>query len=323
MKLAHIAIATPRMCGLYETTRELVYAERTAGVDARIVDPKPHDTVGITGEDRGVPISDWEWAVTADYVISHSGHDRTPIAETNQPIVIAAHGRPISTFIGERNGQAAAYTYHVDRSRQDRYKAAITFWEEHEPWLRALWEPKPVHTITPPVDSDYWCEGDTEYNFAGKSGGYNVVMTDPWCRQDVCLLPCLHAFALFRNIVTDAKLHIYAVDENQKGWSAIGRMLKDNLGIIQKWASDLRSVYRAADMLITPHRIYTRSIREAMACGVQVVSGRDVHPENVEAFALEMAHRRDHPAPNRELARALFDPTRAAKQIIDITANGN
>ena len=58
MRIAHAAIATPRKCGLYETTRELVAAERALGVDARIVDPAPNEKVGIKNHDRGVPIAD-------------------------------------------------------------------------------------------------------------------------------------------------------------------------------------------------------------------------------------------------------------------------
>jgi hypothetical protein len=51
MKLAHIAIVTPHRAGLYETVRDLVAAERAAGVDAVIVDPNTQN------EDRGVPIA--------------------------------------------------------------------------------------------------------------------------------------------------------------------------------------------------------------------------------------------------------------------------
>jgi glycosyltransferase involved in cell wall biosynthesis len=124
----------------------------------------------------------------------------------------------------------------------------------------------------------------------------------------------IHAFLLFRDLVPSAKLHVYALDlTNLNGHNALRLMLGKSLGVFQGWARDLRSVYRAADLLITPHRIYTRSIRESMACGLQVVSGRDVHPEDIETFAVRMAQRLDDPLPTRKMAEGLFDPARSAE----------
>ncbi len=289
-RVAHLGIVTPGRCGLYETMRELVAAEREQGIDARIVDPKPHPIFAPkTKEDRGVPIADMEWATGADLLISHSGHDGTPVSRTNQPILVAAHGRPVASFIGERAGGTPVYTYHATRSKADRYIGCITFWPEYIPYFKGLWGDKPVYHVPSTVDTDCWCPGATSYNFAGKKAEVNVVMTDPWSRADVTLLPSIHAFEQFRKLNPGARLHIYALDGNRKGLDAIKLMLGDSLGVVQGWASDLRSVYRAADLLLTPHRIYTRSIREAMACDVPVVSGKDVNPEQIGTVARLMS----------------------------------
>lgn len=318
MRIAHVAIATPRRCGLYETTRELVAAERALGADARIVDPQPIAALYPGDEDRGVPLADMDWARTADVIASHSGHDKTPLAKTQQPIIHVAHGRPLSTFLGERAGGPPAYSYQVTRSKRPRYKACVTFWPEYEPILRAMWSPKPVRVVPPPVDLARWSAGPTPYDFGGQKANLNVVMADPWCRVDVSPFFCIHAFALFRAIRPDAKLHLFALDGNLRGLRAIQTMLGDSLGLIQGWAADLLPVYRAADLLITPHRIYTRSIREAMSCGCQVVSGRDCNPEDVENFALTMARRLDDPQPARRLAMAWFDPAETAREFLRI-----
>jgi glycosyltransferase involved in cell wall biosynthesis len=252
--------------------------------------------------------------VTADLVVSHSGHDGTPVGDTNQPIIHVAHGRPTSTWLLEHVGKTPAYTYATARRKLDRYKAAVTFWPEHEPQLRALWAPKPVHIVPASVDLDYWSRSQANgvvYDFAGRAGEINVVMTDPWSRQDAHPILAVHAFALFRRIVPNARLHIFAID-SAKGFGAIKGMLGDSLGIVQGWAKDLRAVYAKADMLITPHRIYTRSVREAMAMGVQVVGGRDVNPEDSEAFALKMVDRLDRPESTRGLAEVLFHPRKTA-----------
>lgn len=319
MRIAHAAITTPFRCGLYETTRELVAGLRRRGVDARIVDPAPVPQYAPKGpEDRGALLADFDWGVKADLVVSHSGHDRTPLADTDQPILHVAHGRPASTFLGERNGGAPGLTYQTQRKKHPRYRGAVTFWPEYLPYLRNIWSPKTVWHVPATVDLDYWTPGDTDYDFHGKRGPYNVVMTDPWSREDFTPYHCIHAFRLFASMVPEARLHMFAWDQNKKGITGITNLLGKHGGIIQPWATNLREAYRAADMLITPHRIYTRSIREAMACGLQVVSGRDCHPEDVEAFALAMVARKENPRPTRKLAEALFDPATAAEQFQQI-----
>lgn len=319
MRLAHAAIATPHRCGLYETTRELVAAERSLGVDARIVDPLPHED-GARGEDRGVPIADFEWAAEADLIVNHSGFDNTPLEHTEQPVLHVAHGRPLSTFMGERSGQAPGLTWQTQRKARDRYRGAVTFWPEYEPYLRNIWRPKPVATVPPSVDLEYWSPADSDYDFSGRRGEYNVIMTDPWSREDAQPYHCIHAFALFRQIVPGARLHIFAWDGNRKAVTGLTNLLGDGGGMMTRWVTNLRYAMRAADMLITPHRIYTRSIREAMACGLQVVSGRDEHPEDVERFALTMVGKMERPEPTRKLAEALFTPAESARAMLAVAA---
>lgn len=321
MLVAHSVIVSPNRCGLYETARELIAAERKLGLDARIVDPSPvmkdgkpqfpHD-----GQDRGVPISDMDWALTADLIVSHSGHDRTPLQESEQPVIHASHGRPLSTFMGERSGAAPGLTYQTQRRKQSRYLGAVTFWPEYEPYLRNIWFPKPTEVVPATVDLEYWSPGEGNCTFGGRRAAYNVVMTDPWSREDSSPYHCIHAFVMFRRICPDARLHMIGWDGNQKGLNGLANLLGDGGGCITAWSTDIRRVMRSADMLITPHRIYTRSIREAMACGLQVVSGRDCCPEDVESFALKMATKRERPDPTRKLAEALFDPDNAGTAMV-------
>lgn len=326
MKIAHSAIATPHRCGLYETTRELVLAIRELGHDARIVDPCPQPKVGITVEDRGVPIADMDWAVKSDVIINHSGIDKTPLANSSQPIVHVAHGRPLSTFMGERSGSAPGLTWQTQKRNDPRYIGAVTFWPEYEPYLRTLWTPKPVYVVPPTVDLEYWKPGGSKFDFYKQKAPYNVIMTDPWSREDAQPYHCIHAFALFNRIIPSSKLHMFAWDGNKKAITGLKNLLGYGGGVITRWATNVRDIMRAADMLISPHRIYTRSIREAMACNLQVVSGRDVHPEDIERFALEMVRKREQPEPTRELAKALFSSSRSAQFVLNaveaMLANG-
>jgi hypothetical protein len=118
VRIAHAAIHSPNRCGLYETTRDLVAAERALGIDARIVDPAPNPAYPVKdGHDRGVPVADVEWGTKADLIVSHSGHDRTPLQHTTQPVIHVSHGRPLSTFMGERGGGAPGLTYQTQKRR--------------------------------------------------------------------------------------------------------------------------------------------------------------------------------------------------------------
>lgn len=330
MKAAHIAIVSPKLCGLYETTRELVSNLRKLGVDSRIIDPRPLENVKIEdGHDRGALLADWEWAKSADVIVSHSGFDATPVEHTNQPVVHVSHGRPLSSHISYKRGVGAPIAaYQYNHSKDVRFKTVVTFWPEHVPYLKVAWYPVPVAVVNPSVDLDAWSQsGPSGYKFHGKDGSINVVITDPW-REDVDPFLSVNAFMVFAQAVPGAKLHVYGCGADRKPFQPYFNRLAANrqLGEVQGWISGLDNVYRAADLMITPHKIYTRSIREAMACGCQVVSGRDCDPEDIEQFAFQMGKRLENPVPSRALAAVLFNPIASAsafKKILENVSHGD
>jgi glycosyltransferase involved in cell wall biosynthesis len=276
LKVAHLAIITPNRCGLYETTRELVSGLRGLGVDSRLVEPGinkvypggyPHDT------DRGVPVTGMEWATSADVIVNHSGYDGTPVAKTGQPIVHIAHGRPRSSFLGERKGGTPIYSYSYRKNSDPRWKSVVTFWKEHVNYLKVMFPDKPVHLVQAPVDLLAWRAGEAKYRFNGKGGDINVVCTDAW-RDDVDPFIPLNAFALWARENHGAKLHLYAAEKDMRGYSAIIKRIQDdgNMGEMKGWIKKgLPEIYRAADFMLTANTINTRSVREAMACGCPVV----------------------------------------------------
>jgi len=326
MKIAHIAIATPQRCGLYETTHELVSAERALGVDARIVDPKPHKQYHPGPEDRGVPIEPVLWAQAADVVVDHSGIEGEGTKDLEKPIIYVNHGRPASSFHAEvTKGKAPVYGYWFRHNTDERYKAVVTFWPEHVPYLEAVWTKKPVVAIAAPVNLEVWHNGGSGYRFNGKSGAPNVVIADAW-RDDVTPMPSVAAFLHFAKQVPEAKLHIYAIPNDKRG-TVILRPVQE-MGALGEFKTRIKGVslddpglghiYRAADLAISPNSIYTRSIREPMACGCQVVSGKDVNPENIPAFVEVMKDRLRNPRDTRKEAEMLFDPELAARQFLEV-----
>jgi len=270
VKLAHIAIVTPSRCGLYETTRELVSALREQGVDSRLCDPLAKQPYKDT-EDRGALFADLDWAETADLLVNHSGLG-SRLEATMMPVVHVLHGRPRSSFLLEMAGRTSIVSYHYHKNSDERWKALVTFWPEHVPHHQVMWSDKPIHVVQPPVDLERWTpDGPDGYAWHGMGGKVNIVCTDAW-RQDIDPFSAVHAFALAARKMTGWKLHIYGASKKLRAWAPLLKRIQDdgNLGQVTGWVSGLANVYRAADLMITPHTIHTRAIREAMACGCPV-----------------------------------------------------
>jgi len=319
MKLAHLAVVTPKRCGLYETTRELVVALRKNGIDSRIVDPTygKNTLHPKTEGDRGAPLEkSMEFARGANFLINHSGYDGTPLQKVDIPVIHIAHGRPRSSFLSEVNGGTPIYTYHYNKNSDPRFKAIVTFWEQHRAYLDVMFPDKPVRYVPPPVDLEAWSpEGPSGYRFNGKKGKINVICTDAW-RDDIDPFEAVMAFALWARHQDGAKLHIYGNNKIRKGWSALIKRIMDdgNMGEWLGWVGGLDNVYRAANMVITPHLIDTRTVREAMACGCPVVRIQHIERDQTRMTFAKNANRQRV----RAEAERQFDPKVTAEAFIRI-----
>lgn len=273
MKVAHFVVITPGRCGLYETTRELVAALRANGTDSRMFDPTKDKNKLFPGgtEDRGAVFCDEAFLEEADIWVSHSGLGKWE-GEGQKPTVLVAHGRPRSSFLGENAGGTPVFSYHYNKNKDPKLRSVVTFWPQHVPYLQFMMPDKKIHYVDPCVDLNFWSPGPSGYDFAGKSGNINVVITDSW-RNDIDPFVPLHAAGVWARSQEGVKLHIYATSSNQKGWAALAKRLQDDgtLGVYQGWANNLRVVYRAADMVLTGNEIDVRTVREAEACGCPVV----------------------------------------------------
>lgn len=312
MKVAHFAIVTPRLCGLYETTRELVVNLRAQGIDSRIVDPKPINDIQRKS-DRGAPIDSMEWARNADVLVSHSGLG--PMEDCGIPIVHVAHGRPRHSFLNEVEGNTPVYSYHYDTNKKPQFKAIVTFWRQHKPYLEVMYPDKPVRVVKAPVDLDFWKPDKSDYDFAGTAGGVNIVCTDAF-RNDVDCYEPLNAYALWarQNKHLNPKLHIFGKPKGMRGWGALIKRIQDdgNMGITQGWAAELQRVYQKADCLLSAHSIDVRSVREAMACGCPVVRVSDI-----ESASISNALMADRESVRKDAERQ-FNPEVTARQFSDI-----
>lgn len=266
LKVAHLAVVTPGRCGLYETTRELVAGLRGRGVDACIVDPTQAENklYPDTLCDRGARLAEMSWALKADVLVSHSGLGKE-LEATDQPLIHVAHGRPRSSHLSKHD----IYGHMYGKNREDRCKAVVGFWPEHEPYLRVIFPDKPIHTIQAPVDLEAWKPGPGKYKFKGRGGDINVVITDMW-RDDLDPFVAINAFALWARELPNVKLHLYGMSKKPRG--LLKTLQNDGtLGEFQGFTKGLAHIYRAAHCSVTTQNIDTRSVREAMACGCPVV----------------------------------------------------
>lgn len=317
MKIAHSVVVTPGRCGLYETTRELARSLRDVGMDSRLVDPTREKNQLFPGgdEDRGVPFADEEWAETADVLVNHSGLGQR-LESCEVPVILVAHGRPRSSFLLEVNGGPPVYSYHYAQNKDPRLRAVVTFWPQHIPHLKVMFPDKQVLSVPAPVDLNAWTpQGPAGYKFGDKGGDINVVITDAW-REDVDPFDAVMAFALWARHQEGAKLHIYGNNKKRRGWSAIIRRIQDdgNMGEWRGWVKGLAHVYRAASMLITPHIIDTRTVREAMACGCPVVRILDVHRDQTRMTFARNAGRQAV----RAEAEQRFNPHATAREFLGV-----
>lgn len=316
MNVAHLAVITPNRCGLYETTRELVVGLRKQGLNSCLVDPQPEkNPVKFSGtEDRGALVADLEWAQKADILVSHSG---IPKELEGRPYVLVAHGRPRSSFLIESKGGGAVYS-HYYRTNEDKHcKSVVSFWPEHEPYLRVLMPDKPIRCVQSSVDLDFWTPGPRRYDFHGHKGQVNVVISDAW-RDDVDPYYPLNVFALFARERKDVKLHIYGRPKGaQRGWDALLQRIRQdgNLGEVMGWTSGLREVYRSADLVLTANTIDVRTRREAMACGCPVVTvGEDIESYRPDIIAALNEDREFV----RLQAMKRYNPENTAKQFAEV-----
>lgn len=348
--------------GLYETVRDLVEAERRLGLDARIVDirdaemgmlpsrarPKgepcsrcgfvkiEYTTPGQVAPDwvesRGVAKVPVGWLDECDVIVSHTGMPPGFKLGGDKPRIHVAHGRPRSSFLlGQRDGNQVWKAY-AEYARDPRFKALVTLWPGFARYWRMVF-PR-VEEMPPFVDLERWQPGASGHGFGGQGGAPNVVICDIW-RHDRDPFHSLFGFAAFAERCPGARLHLYGL--NDRDVLALepvldGLKARGVLGEVCGHCDNLLSIYGSADILLTPHRIATRTVREALACGLSVVAGSARYTpyaadeEDLDGTADALARawgdlQADGAAvrrANRRRAEEEFDPERAARRMADL-----
>ena len=359
MKIANVVQVLPGKSGLYETTRECVCALRDRGHDARMVLSKDSSlaacppitlpaSIVVSGTesngepymDRGAPVAPDTWLAESDVIMSHSGLSSEHLAVSDgTPIIQLLHGAPDYGFRMESLGGMRAYSSMQRVARgpyADQWRAFVTFWAEHLPYWQVILPADKLHVVPACVDLEAWEPGQVsdDYDWGGTPGKVNVVCTSSWRAGNVDILDVVTAFYHFAKDYGrgQAKLHIYGNEVATPGdaWTVLAESLRERemLGEMAGWVSmhRLKKIYRAAKMMITPHCVASRGVREALAMGCPVVAGLGCSAatqcadiRNPISFARAMKRALTAKTwVERDRAEKLFSPIKTAKGLLAI-----
>lgn len=345
MRIVHFATVAPNRCGLYGTARDLIAAEKLMGFDAGIIDADVAKNEPIYNGrlevypkiiDPVLKPKDMEWAMKADIYIRHSLLP-TCVQNLGKPLVMAVHGRPESSYRLEESNTVPAISTFQKRGEDKRYKAFLVFWQEYMLFWSTIIPKEKLFYIPAPVDLQYYAPFGKPFQFGEHNGSPNILICDIW-RDDVIPFNMIVAALEFQQkYCKTAKIHMLAVQG--KVLSTLAPILKGvkeagALGVISGQIKEINEFYAAADMVITPHVIATRTVREPLACGIPVVAGSGnkytpytANPMDTSAFAKAINEcwedLRDDGKTVREYARKIaescFNPKRtgeAMKQML-------
>lgn len=278
MKIVHFCPFAPNQCGMYETTRDMIKAERMQGHSAEMVNVKME---GVTyphkSDDRGdisiTPISEEE-ALDADLYVSNCNIPKSFLARTSAPVVQVIHGRPEGSFVMTLIGKNPSYDIYAEMAKGDRVKMFISLWKEHDPYFEVLvGKDKLRSTSYPPCDMARFSPKGRVHDWGSNKGKYNILIPETW-REDRGPFHILHGLILLGQRLEGLKVHIYACNNTGTPWKYIFNHMKKMgiLGEIKGMMRDIVPVYRAADLVVTSHRVGARIVREALCAGKPVAA---------------------------------------------------
>lgn len=286
MKIVHFAPFAPNRAGLYEAARDMMRADCIMGHNCSLVDTgifvNGKQEAGRIGQEDNragffLETESPDVAKKADLLIYHSGVPDLWTVKCQAPIIMVIHGRPLAAYRFEHNTGIASYSLYAEVASWPRVKKVLHFWPEFQNYWRAIIsEEKLLGLRVPPVDRERFSMEGPVYKIPGQySGRYNGLICDSW-REDVDIFEIAHGALEAARQIQGLTWHFYAVDATDGAWKRIFDAFRSigAMGEVYARQSNMEERYRAYDFLLSPQRIYTRTIAEALCCGLPVVSPR-------------------------------------------------
>ena len=279
MKIAHLTPFAPNGCGLYEAARDMVVADILSGHETYLVDTGIGDEPGVVGKKdyRGgslVESTDRLICDSVDVIIAHTCPPDAWIVSSQVPIIWMLHGRPGACFRPEQFGNRNAFTTMRNLGQWPRVKAMVTFWDHHvKYWEPFLPKEKLFNLSAPPIDRTRFSKNGHTHDFGELGGKWNIMIAESW-REDVDIYEVANGALELARRRNDVKFHFYAMETPLRCWDLMLDEFKKLGALGEVWGRrpNIEEVYRAADILLSPQRITTRTVGEALSCGTPVIA---------------------------------------------------
>ena len=287
MKIAHVAPFAPNRCGLYEAARDMARADIFGGntvvfVDAGISKNGKREAgqIGVV-DNRGdfkLTTSDPSMINDVDIIIMHTGVSDSWLVQNQIPLIWAVHGRPLACFRPERMGKGSSYSLYNTLATWKRTRGMLYFWKEFEPHWSPIFQGKDIVLDYPVIDEKRFNSKGKIFELQNK-GDVNILICDSE-REDVDCYESVIGFLHYikTNPNEKVKLHMCGLDMTNNDlpncWNIILGKIKELgcLGDVYSRVGNMEQVYRAVDCVISPNKIITRTIGEALSCGTPVIS---------------------------------------------------
>ena len=316
MRIGHVSMFAPNRCGLYEASRDMARSDVLAGHEVVFVDVGvPNEESKSTSDHRGdfkLDLSHSDLLDTCDVILAHTGVPDLWLARNQVPVVWVMHGRPLACF-RPNDGNSFTLIHHL--SKWTRVKKMIYFWEEFKPYWENIIPSNKLALVDSPVGDEVRFKPDGDcYKEMRLEGFKNFLICDS-IREDICIFDVINGCIHASKYMNDIKFHFCGVDEYHKDkYQLLFGKLQElgSLGSLNARITDMEKAYRAVDCCITPQKIATRSVLEALMCGCGLISDignrySDVqydvtkHQELVTEISKYLNHH-----PRNEIARTKF-----------------
>jgi glycosyltransferase involved in cell wall biosynthesis len=275
MKICHITSFAPNRCGLYEASRDMAKADILHGNHTvYMVDGRSNENVGKVDDRNGfkVTIASPDLIMDCDLIYMHTGADDRYIVKSQAPIICVVHGKPLDCFRPESKGDGSSYSLYEYIAQWPRTKKMLYFWEDYRYYWKHLFFGKDEVFKYPVIDEDRFNENCNIYDLTNK-GKINVLICDS-IRADTDLfetaIACINIAKKFKGV----KFHFVGLEQSDLHcWKTILNELSrlGALGDVTPRLTDMQSVYRAVDLVLSPNRIINRVVAESLCCGTSVM----------------------------------------------------
>lgn len=284
MYIGHFAPFAPARCGLYEAARDMCLADALNGYntlffDTGVVEGDKQNSPQIGAiDERGsfkLFTSSIEDLNKLDLVIAHTGINDNWLARIDTPVIWVLHGRPLACFRPEVQGKHQSFSLCNTVGNWQRVKKLLYFWDEFTPYWENCIPKNKLHCLDfPPIDSYRFNSSGEKYKLKNP-GKYNILICDSM-REDFCNYEIVNNLIEVCKKHKGIKVHFFgSIDfPLANSWNIVLNKLKelDSLGDIEGRITFIEQVYRSIDLVVSPNRIITRTIGEAISSNIPVLT---------------------------------------------------